>query len=500
MAIAAPPPLAPGRTRNLVLCTSLLIAVMASLDITIVAVALPYMAGNLSTGPDEITWVVTMFAVGQAITIGITGHLARVLGRRRLAIIVVVGFVGSSICCAAAGSLTEIVMFRFIQGLFSGPLIPLSQSMLIDAYPEKDRNKALSYWSMGVLGGPALGPVIGGYLTQELSWRWSFWINLPIGVLALIMIISVVRPTPRQSVHSDFMGLVLLGIAIVAYQIVLDRGNELDWFQSRQIVILSIIALCIGAAFVLRGISLGQRNIVNLTLFKDTNFTACSVLMGIEGSIFLGLLIINPEFMIDYLGWEVETTGLVMGVAGIFGILGANITGTMVRYVGIRTMLITGCSIMAIGWFQYSRLALGASMFQVVVPSSLIMLGIMFVTPMLASQAFQNLPPDQRDEGAGLFNFVKTMGFALGVMTVDTIMYRGTQANWNRYGGEIREISPILHQIPANLSDAQFDALLGAQLQLQSGILTVTQLAETLALLSVASIPLAFLVKARKPG
>ncbi|MGB5833026.1 MAG: DHA2 family efflux MFS transporter permease subunit, partial [Thiohalocapsa sp.] len=314
-----PVPLPPGLQRNMLLITALTVSVMATVDMTIVAVALPYMAGNLGASPDEITWVVTMFTCGQALIIGVTGHLSRLLGRRRLAIIVVVGFVLSSLACGLSQSLTQIVIFRFIQGIFSGPLIPLPQSILVDAYPPEDRSKALSIWAMGVLGGPALGPIIGGFLAQDLDWRWNFLINLPIGAIALMLILTFVRPVAAQRVRTDLVGLVLLAIWVISLQIMLDQGDVLDWFGAVEIWVLTLVAVTFALAFVLRGLVIGDANIMRLRLFADLNFVVCSLLVALLGSIFLGSLIITPQLLIDYYGWEVVTAGLIMGGGGLFG-------------------------------------------------------------------------------------------------------------------------------------------------------------------------------------
>ena len=201
-ALSAVKPLPPGFQRTMVIVTTLFISIMASIDLTIVTVALPYMAGSLGATADEITWVVTMFAVGQAVVIGITGHLSRLMGRFTLILVSVIGFVATSIACALAQDLDTIVLFRFVQGLFSGPLIPLSQSMLIDAVEEEERARIMSFWIIGVMGGPAIGPLLGGFLAEDLTWRWNFWVNFPVGIVAVFLILTFVRRTPAVPVRT----------------------------------------------------------------------------------------------------------------------------------------------------------------------------------------------------------------------------------------------------------------------------------------------------------
>jgi DHA2 family multidrug resistance protein len=486
----------------MLLVTALTVSVMASVDMTIVSVALPYMAGNLGAGPDEITWVLTMFTCGQALVIGVTGHLSRLLGRRRLAIIVVVGFVVSSMACGMAQTLTQIVIFRFVQGVFSGPLIPLSQSILVDAYPEEERSKALSIWAMGVLGGPALGPIVGGFLAQDLDWRWNFWVNLPVGAVAIGLILTFVRPVAAQRVRTDLVGLVILAVWVISLQVMLDQGDTLDWFGSVETWFLALLAITFALAFVLRARVVGDDNIMRLRLFKDRNFLVCSVLVAILGSIFLGSLIVTPRLLIDTLRWEVDTAGLVMGFSGLFGIMGSLVGGRLVGLLGIRIMLLLGSGSMAVGWLRYSALNLDAGPVDIFIPGALIMFGLMLAFPLLAAQAFQNLRPDERDEGAGLFNFVKTLGFSFGVTFVSVMIYRGTQANWAQYVGEIAWSNTGFVQAantaPLSGDLALASAVVADELARQSGILAITQLAETLAVLALAVMPLALLLRSRR--
>ncbi|MCG6941523.1 MAG: DHA2 family efflux MFS transporter permease subunit [Thiohalocapsa sp.] len=498
-AVAAPPPLPPGTQRTMLLLTALMVSVMAAVDMTIVSVALPYMAGNLGAGPDQITWVVTMFTCGQALVIGFTGHLSRLLGRRRLAIIVVVGFVASSIGCGLSQSLTEIVIFRFIQGVFSGPLIPLSQSILVDAYPAEERPKALSIWAVGVLGGPALGPIVGGYLAQDLDWRWNFWVNLPIGVVAVLLILRFVRAVPSQRVRTDLVGLVLLAIWVISLQVMLDQGDTMDWFGAVEIWVLAILAFTFALAFIARGIVVGDANIMRLRLFADTNFLACSLLVALLGSIFLGSLIMTPELLIDDYQWEVVTAGLVMGAAGACGVVGSLVGGRIVGFFGIRLMVLVGAGLMAVGWLRYSGLNPDAGPVDVFVPSAIIMFGLFLIFPLLAAQAFRNLRPDERDEGAGLFNFVKTLGFSFGVTFVGTMIYRGNLGNWTRYVGDVSPGNPafeqFLHGPPLSGNLDLTAAVVADELARQSHILAITQLAEILAVLALLAMPLALLLQ-----
>jgi MFS transporter, DHA2 family, multidrug resistance protein len=491
--------LPPGFGRTMLLVTTLLVSVMAALDLTIVSVALPYMAGGLNATPDTITWVVTMYTVGQALTVGVTGLFSRRLGRKRLAAIAVVGFVGSSAFCGVASSLGQMVVFRFIQGLFSGPLIPLSQSLLVDAYPVEERSKALSYWSMGVMGGPAIGPMLGGYLAQSLNWRWNFYINLPIGFAALLLVLRFVRAVPPRREPIDWTGLGLLLLFVVGLQVMLDQGNTLDWFGSRTIVLLTILWITAGTAFVSRGIMVGDGNAIKLRLLLDWNFTVCALLITAIGVLLLADLVLAPQLYVDIFSWEVVTAGYVIGAAGCFGFLSAGLAGRLVPIFGVRRLVIASCLTTAAGWYCFSRQSLDTGAMQALLPPLLIVAGIQLAFSPLAAQAFFNVAAEDRDEAAGTFNLVKTLGFSFGASFASVLVYRGAQRNWNDYVGFINPIRPGLNEfLTANGFHgvtAEAGALLAAELRRQSAMLTMVQAGEVMTLLALALIPLTFFMQ-----
>ena len=494
-------PLEPGFRRTMLLVSMLFVAVMAALDLTIVSVALPYMAGGLNATPDEITWVVTLFAIGQAIVIGITGHLSRLFGRKRLAIISVVGFVLSSAACGLSQDLDMIVVFRFIQGIFSGPLIPLSQAAIIDAYPAEQRTKVLAMWAMGVTAGPAIGPALGGFLTQTLDWRWNFWVNFPIGIVALLLVLTFMRSTKAQEVRTDWVGLGLLAIFLVCLQTALNQGDRLDWLASHEIALLLVIAVVGFVAFTVRGVPRGERNIVNLDLLRDTNFAACSLLMGITGVSFLSFMVLSPALYVNQLGWEIVTAGYVVGISATSLIVTSQFANPLANLIGKRLAVITGAAVTAMGWYLFSRINLDVSPAQAILPGVFICSGIMLTFPVIAAQAFAHVPPRLRDEAAGLFNLVKTIGFSFGVTFVTTLIYRGTQENWSRMSEFLDPTRPgyswFIQQSGYDDGSAEAGALLFRILESQADIVTFVQTTEVLAILVLCSIPLALFMRTR---
>lgn len=469
----------------MIIATTLFVALLATIDLTIVAVALPYMAGNLNATSDEITWVVTMFAVGQAIVIGLTGHLSRMLGRKTLALTAVSGFVATSVACGLSTDLDMIVFFRFIQGLFSGPLVPLSQAILIDAVEEDERAKMMSFWIIGTMGGPAIGPLLGGYLAQELDWRWNFWVNLPVGVVAIILILTFIRRTRHQEVRTDWLGLGFLALCLSSLQIALNQGDKLDWFGSLTIIHLLVFSLVAFLVVIFRGIYLGPRHIIDVRLFRDFNFTLCCSMMGLISSGMLGLLILSPLLFVDALGWEVSTAGVVIGFYGVGGIVGSILASRVAGVLSMRAVFFIGCMMHSLGWYLFSRLDQNVGFWQAVPAGMLIEFGMLLVVPILAARAFANLEPRQRDEGAGLFNLTKTIGFSFGATAVGTLFYQGQLINWTRYVGNVDASNPALLQYLDDLgSTVDYDtqvAYVAALFETQMQVLTITQIAEKFA-------------------
>jgi DHA2 family multidrug resistance protein len=485
----------------MLLASMLFVAVMAAMDLTIVSVALPYMAGELSATPDEITWVVTLFTIGQALVIGIVGHLSRLFGRKRLAIISVVGFVLSSAACGLSQSLDMLVIFRFIQGLVSGPLIPISQSVLVDAYPAENRTRVLAMWAMGVTAGPAIGPALGGFITQSLDWRWNFWVNFPVGAIALVLVLSFLRQTSPQEVRTDWAGFGLLAIFLICLQIGLDQGDRLDWFSSPEIVFYFIAAFSAFAAFTLRGILMGEANIIDLRLLADTNFSACSLLMGLTGINFLAFMVLAPALYVEQFGWEIVTAGYAVGISASALMITSFAATPFMNLVGKRAAVIAGGIVTASGWYLFSRINLNASPAQVIVPGALICSGIMLTFPVIAAQAFAAVPAALRNDAAGLFNLIKTIGFSFGVTVVTSLVYRGSQENWSRLVGFLDSTSPgysfFLQQTDLDDGTAQTGAYLVQIIQAQSYMLTYSHVMEVLALLALAGIPLTYFMRTK---
>ncbi|MGC2166857.1 MAG: DHA2 family efflux MFS transporter permease subunit, partial [Gallionella sp.] len=274
--------------------------IMQVLDTTIVNVALPNMAGQLNATPDNIGWVLTSYLIASAMIMPLTGYITDRIGQRRFLLISIAGFVITSALCGMATSLAEIVMFRFLQGVFGASLVPLSQSIMLQIFPGEQRGKAMAIWSMGVMVAPIMGPTLGGWLTEEMSWRWTFYINLPVGVLSILLALRHVPDTTVRARRMDWVGFFTLALGIGALQLVLDRGNQDDWFSSRMLVIagfVSVLSIVFFVAYTLIG---KHHPLFDLRIFRDRNFVAASLIMTAIGIGFFGGMLLQSLFLQNF--------------------------------------------------------------------------------------------------------------------------------------------------------------------------------------------------------
>jgi DHA2 family multidrug resistance protein len=427
----------------MVTITTLFVSIMATIDATIVAVCLPYMQGDLDATPVTITWVLTMYNIGQAIGIAITGRLALLLGRRNTMLLAVIGFVVLSCICGASRSLEGMVAARFLQGFFAAPLIPLSQATVVDVYPIERRASGLAVWAMGVATGPALGPTIGGILAQHLDWRASFYVNVPVGAAAVILLLSSVRETPRRSVRLDWTGAILISLLVIPLQIALDQGDVLDWFGSRLIVMLLGVALLAGGAFIARGL-LVPNNVLKLRLFADRSFSLCALTITLLGLLLFAYYTLYPILLVDLLRWQVDTAGIAMGSFGAGAVLGAYFSPKLSRLVGGRVAAVLGIAVAGVASWMGTSLNLDPSPAQAVWPGAIANFGIMLAYVQAATLAFRTVAAEDRDDAVAAFNFVKTIGLSIGVTVVGVLIYRRPQMHWQHLGGEVRLTQPGL--------------------------------------------------------
>ena len=405
-ALASSPGLPSPAERWLVSITVMITTVMVVLDITIVNVALPHMMGSLGATSEQITWVLTSYLVTSAIVMPLTGYLTARLGRKRLLLASVFGFIATSALCGLAPAISEMVLFRALQGAFGAALVPLSQSLMVDTFASEERGKAMAIWGMGVMVGPVMGPTLGGYLTEHLDWRWVFYINVPVGAIALLLASAVLRETRQRAVRTDWAGMALMAVSVGALQVVLDRGNQDDWLRSNFILLTALVSLAALAAFLVRGWRKPD-NIVNLRLFLDRNFASASLMIGTFGLGLFGTIAVQPLLLERLLGYPVETTGLVMAPRGLASALSMMIVGQLIARHDPRKLIASGTLVAELGAYLMSHYSLQVSPGWVVWPSVVQGLGLGMIFVPLSTVAFDTLPPAVSTEAAGLYSLVR---------------------------------------------------------------------------------------------
>jgi DHA2 family multidrug resistance protein len=343
-----------GNRAALTVCV-ILATLMQALDTTIANVALPYMQGSVSATQDQIAWVLTSYIVAAAIMTPPTGFLAGRFGIKRLFIVAIGGFTVASMLCGMAQSLDQIVLFRILQGAFGASLVPLSQTVLLGSYPRERQGFAMALFGIGVMIGPVLGPVLGGWLTENYSWRYVFYINLPIGILDLVGIVIFLPESPRNAgAKLDWFGFGTLSVTLGALQVMLDRGEQLDWFGSGEIIIEAIVAVSAFYLFVVHTFT-AEKPFVRPALFRDRNFAAGVLFISIVGLTYYASMALQPPYLQDLMGYPVVTAGLVMGPRGIGTMASMLIVGRLVGRSDTRILLAVGLALTAWSASPWSR-------------------------------------------------------------------------------------------------------------------------------------------------
>ena len=418
-----------GSNRAGITACVILATLMQALDTTIANVALPYIQGSVSASQDQIAWVLTSYIAAAAIMTPPTGYLAGRFGVKPLFLVCVAGFTVASMLCGMAQSLVEIVLFRILQGMFGAALVPLSQSVLLGIYPPERQGFAMALFGVGVMAGPVLGPVLGGWLTENYSWRYVFYINLPIGVLAFLGMLVFLPASGRKSVAKlDWFGFGTLSLAIGALQVLLDRGEQLDWFGSGEIWIEAIIA---ASAFysVLVHTFTADAPFVRPALFRDRNFAAGTLFIAIIGLTYYASMALQPPYLQGLMNYPVVTAGLVMGPRGIGTMAAMMLVGRLVGRLDTRLLLAIGLGLTAWSFYAMTGWTPDVSQTEIVVIGVVQGAGLGFLFVPLSSATLATLPPDQRTEGAGIYNLSRNIGSSVGISVVTSLLTQNTQAN-----------------------------------------------------------------------
>lgn len=478
---------------------------MNVLDSSIANVAIPTLSGNLGVSVDEGTWVITLFAAANAVSIPLTGWLTQRIGQVRLFVWAILLFVLSSAACGLAPNLWVLLAARVAQGAVAGPLVPLSQALLLASFPKDKSASALSLWAMTATVGPIAGPALGGWITDSYSWSWIFYINVPVGLFAAGAIWAIYkdRETPSRKLPIDKVGLISLIVWVAALQIMLDKGKDLDWFHSPAIVTLAVVA-AIGFAFFLIWEFTEERPVVDLRLFAGRNFLGGTAAISVAYAIFFANLVVLPQWIQGYLGYRAVDAGLVTAPLGIFSVMLAPVMGKVMPRSDMRVLATLAFLGFAGVFLMRSHYTTGVDAYTLVLPT--LLQGIptaLFFTPLTAI-ILSGLPPEKIPSAAGLSNFVRIFAGAVGTSLVSTgwndrtVLHHErltelTSATNPSFVGAIDKLQTTLH-VSADSATAFFARSLDAQ----AAMLGLNDIFWLSAVIFVSIVPLIWLTKPAK--
>jgi DHA2 family multidrug resistance protein len=442
---------------------------MEVLDTTVVNVSLPHIASSMSATTEEATWALTSYLVANAIVLPMTGWLAATFGRKRLLMLSTAGFTLASFLCGAAPNLASLVVFRVIQGMTGGALQPLSQAVLLESFTPEDRGKAMGFWGLGVVVAPILGPVFGGWLTENYSWRWIFYINLPVGIVSLIMTRLFVfdpRYLRRESQGIDYWGMGMLVVGIGALQYVLDKGQQADWFASAAIVTLSVIAVVTLVALVVHQLLI-KHPIIDLHLFRDRSYATGVFLMTVLGFVLYGSLVLLPVMLQTLFNYSSLEAGKAMAPRGVGSLLVMPLVGYLTAHIDPRKMLSIGLAVGGVTLLWLGQLNLNAGYWDIFWPQFLQGAGMALLFVPLTTVAMATIPRERMGYATSLFNLMRNLGGSIGIAVTGTILQRQRQVIGTTLGAHVSAYDP--------LTQSMFEQIKNSMIAAGADVVTATQ-------------------------
>jgi DHA2 family multidrug resistance protein len=476
----------------------MLATIMQALDTTIANVALPYMMGSLSATLDQINWVLTSYIVAAAIMTPVTGFLTARFGRKRIFLVTVAGFTGASVLCGMAASLEQMVLFRLLQGVFGAPLVPLSQSVLLDSYPKEKHGSAMALWGIGVMVGPILGPTLGGWLTEYYNWRWVFYINLPVGILTFVGLSAFLAETKLSRIKLDWIGFLSLGLAIGALQMMLDRGEQLDWFSSLEVQIEAGLTVLGFYLFIVQTLT-AEQPFIDPRIFRDRNFAVGLMFIFVVGIILLATLALLTPYLQNLMGYPVLTAGLVLAPRGFGTMLAMMICGRLINRVDPRLLLATGFALTAQVLWEMTGFTPDVSQWTLIRTGVTQGMGLGFMFVPLSTITFATLTPEFRTQGTALYSLSRNIGSSIGISFVTFLLVRNTQAMHSAitehvtpYNDALRD--PFVSQI-WNLATEAGRAALNSEITRQATIVAYGDDFKLMMIVALAVLPLVLLLR-----
>ncbi len=494
-----------SKSRGPVIIAVMAATIMEVLDMTIINISLPSMGGQLGATPSQMSWALTSYIVAAAIAMPLTGYFSDTLGRKRYLMMSMAGFIISSVLCGVVTSLPALVLFRLLQGLSGAALVPMSQAVMIDLYPPEERGKAMALWAMGIMVAPIMGPVIGGWLTESYSWRWCFFINLPVGLFALWLAWQHMEETKLKSREMDWLGLCAIFFAVGAFQYILDKGNEDDWLDSSNIRWMVVISALGFIWLITHIIKKKSHPIFSPAMFKDRNFVlSCIAMIAVSMALF-GSITLQPLYFEQVLGYNTTLAGLYMIPRGIASMFSMMLVSQLVGKVDARYLIGFGAMTGAIGSWGMTMYPLEASSLSLIWPTLFQGMGMGFIFIPLNGLAYATLPKHLIAEASGVYNLIRTIGNALGISIVILLYTRGTQQSWNHliehvtvYGNALDQYL-LPHHLDKNSPEAI--ALIAREVAHQSQALAMLDALHGTLLSFIFIFPfLFFLKRPRSPG
>src|SRR5665213_2825494 len=494
--------MSPKTRRMLITICAMTATIMQALDTTIANVALPYMQGSLSASQDQINWVLTSYIVAAAIMTAPVGWIANRFGRKRIFVVCSAGFTIASVMCGVAQDINQMVLFRLLQGVFGAALVPLSQAVMLDSYALHERAKAMSIWGMGVMMGPIMGPSLGAWLTETYSWHWVFFVNLPFGIFTVIGLLVFMDETRKDlSMRFDWFGFAALAIGIGSLQVALDRGEQLGWFESNEIIGEFIVAI-VGFYYFFAHSLTTAKPFIQFAIFKDRNFIGGCVFMAVMGLVLFSTMAVSSPFLQNVIGYPIITAGLLLATRGCGTFVAMMLVGRLMRYIEARTLIATGLSLTCLSLYYMTGWTDQTDVQSIVVVSIVQGFGFGLVFVPLSTVAFLTLPNHLRTDGTSMLTLMRNVASSIGI---SIMIAQLTEGGRRVYAVLNENVTPFNHamQMPdvrsmidmsTNTGRAMMDVMIGLQAQ----IIAFSQDYQMVMLFTLCAIPLAIMIGSTK--
>ena len=482
---------------------------MVVLDSSVANVALPHIAGNLSASTDESTWVLTSYLVSNGIMLPASGWIARRIGRKRLLLFSILLFTAASLLCGMSINMPMLIVARVLQGIGGGGMQPLAQSILLESFPPRQHGTAMAVFGVGVVVAPVIGPTLVGWITDSYSWRWIFYINLPIGILALFMVNLFVEDPPylRNAFRGaiDYLGFGLMALWLGSLQLMLDKGQEMDWFATGWIRWTAAVSLIALVGFIYRELVV-RDPIVQLHVLLNRNFSMGTLITGVYGFVLYGATAMLPLFLQTMMGYSALQSGLTVSPRGLGAMASMMAVGVLVRYIDGRVLMAFGFALLGYSTWMLGNISLEIGMASVIVPNVLNGCAMGFVFVPLTTMSLSRLRKEEIGNATGIYNLMRNIGGSVGIATVMTLLVRGAQAHQSYLTANLTAGSPITMRMLQGLgarffhegasANTAYQEAMGAlyrSVMQQSAVLAYADNFRLLAILSLACVPLVLL-------